>query len=476
MTPRVLLLLLLLLSIASAAPAQTPGQLAIRNVTVIPMGSERTIPNATVVIRDGRIALIGPTASTAIPRGARAIDGTGKFLIPGLADMHTHLLSDGDEVADSAAPAELGVMLANGVTAARLMIGTPIHLSLRRDVERGVVTGPRLWVASPQITGRPSENAIVATNAEQAREAVRTAVAAGYDFIKLTMFITSAVYDAVVDEARARGIRVVGHIDTEVGVARALAAGQQVEHLDAYLEESLSDAAPSRVSVTQMGVFRAQNWASLDFVDDRKLDSLAGATARAGVYVGPTQNVFNTAFGIGETVQAIQGRPDWEFLPPKMRQGYLGAHERYWDPARAGARTPERRARYVQARNRLVKAIQDSGGRIIAGSDTPEWFHMYGWGIHRELQALVTAGLTPHQALAAATTNPAAFLGAHSEWGTVAAGRRADLLLLRANPLADIRNTASIDAVFAGGRYLNRAALDSVLAAGLQRITSATQP
>jgi hypothetical protein len=133
------------------------------------------------------------------------------------------------------------------------MIGTPAHLALRRDIARGGVTGPRLWVASPQVTGRPSENAIVATNAEQAREAVRTAVAAGYDFIKLTMFITRPVYDAIVDEARARGIRVVVHIDTEVGVARPLAAGQQVEHLDAYLEESLSDSAPSRVSVTQMG-------------------------------------------------------------------------------------------------------------------------------------------------------------------------------------------------------------------------------
>ena len=133
-----------------------------------------------------------------------------------------------------------------------------------------------------------------------------------------------------------------------------------------------------RESVTQGGVFASRNWISLDHVDNRKIDSLAGATARAGVFIGPTQNVFNTAFGIGETRAQLQDRPDWRFWPPRMRQGYLNAHTRYWDPARAGERTDARRHRYVEVRNRLVKAIQDSGGKLIAGSDTPEWFHQVG--------------------------------------------------------------------------------------------------
>lgn len=446
--------------------ALSSGTFAITNVTVIPMTSEATMPSTTVLVRDGRIVAIGPTSSISIPSGTRRIDGTNKYMIPGLTDMHTHLLSDGAEVPDSAGPVEIGVMLANGVTAARLMIGTPEQLALRQAVVQGRVPGPQLWVASPQFTGRASENAVVVTTPEDARASVRTAAESGYDFIKLTMYITKPVYDAIVAEAKVRGIRVVGHVEPSVGLAAAMVANQQLEHLDTYFEEALSAGSPIRESVTQGGVFASRNWVSLDHVDDRKIDSLAGVTARAGVFVGPTQNVFNTAFGIGETRAQLEDRPDWRFWPPRMRQGYLNAHTRYWDPARAGERTEARRRRYVEVRNRLVKAIQDSGGKLIAGSDTPEWFHMYGWGLHRELQAMVKAGLSPWQALATATINPAAFLGASREWGTIETGKRADLVLLNANPLENIANTMLIDGVSIGGRWLARPDLDAMIDAG----------
>ena len=444
--------------------ALSSGTFAIRNVTIITMASAGTVPSGTILVRDGRIAAVG--SGVAVPAGTRIIDGSGKYVIPGLADMHTHLFSDGDEVHDSAGPAEIGVMLANGITVARLMIGTPEHLVLRGAVADGKVAGPQLWVGSPQLTGRPSENAIVVTTPDEARAAVRTAAGAGYDFIKLTMFITKPVYDATIDEARRIGIQVAGHVEPAVGLGPALAAKQQIEHLDSFIEEALTDATPSRVSMTQGGVFGNNTWITLDFVDNRKLDSLAGAVARAGVFVGPTQNVFNTAFAIGETRGQLEERPDWRYWPPRQRQGYLNAHSRYWDPARAPEKTEARRNRYVEVRNRLVKAIQDSGGRLIAGSDTPEWFHTYGWGLHRELQALVKAGLTPLQALQAATVTPAEFLGASREWGTIEAGKRADLILLAANPLDDISNTMKIDAVAVGGRYFTRAELDEMLAAG----------
>ena len=451
--------------------ALTRGTFAIRNVTVISMATPTPIAGATVLVRDGRIAAVGSASSVSVPSGTRVIDGTGKFLIPGLSDMHTHLLSDGAEVHDSAGPAEIGVMLANGITTARLMIGTPEQLTLRRAVVQGSVVGPQLWVASPQFTGRASENAIVVTTADEARNAVRTAAESGYDFVKITLFITKPVYEAIIDEAKRLSIRVVGHVEPVVGLRAATSANQQIEHLDSFFEEALADSAPTRESVTQGGVFANRNWVSVDYVDNRKLDSIAGAVARSGVFVGPTQNVFNTAFAIGESRAQLEDRPDWRFWPPRMRQGYLNAHTRYWDPARAPERTDARRRRYVEVRNRAVKAIQDSGGKLIAGSDTPEWFHMYGWGLHRELQALVKAGLTPMQALAAATVNPAAFFGASREWGTIEPGKRADLVLLTANPLDDIANTMKIDAVAIGGRWLARTDLDALIAAGARLIT-----
>ena len=453
-----------------ARGALSPGLLAVRHVAVIPMTSDVVLGDATVIVRDGRIVAVGPAATTPVPRGARIIEGAGKFLIPGLADMHVHLLSDGDEVNDSAGPAELGVMLANGVTAARLMIGTPEQLALRRQVIAGSVVGPQIWVASPQLTGRASENALVVTTPNEARDAVRRSAEAGYDFIKVTLFITREVFDAIIDEAKTRGIRVVGHVDPEVGVRRALEAGEQIEHLDSYLEAVLGDSAPMRESLTQMLVYRNQNWPSMDYIDDKKIDQIAGATARAGVFVNPTQNVFNTSFGIGESDSVIRNRPDWHFWPPKMRAGYLRAHANYWDRARWSERTDARARRYVEVRNKLVKAIHDSGGKIMAGSDTPEWFHMYGWGLHRELQALVRAGLTPFQALTAATRRPAEFLEATREWGTIEPGKRADFLLLSANPLTDIRNSAAIEAVAIGGRWLPRAQLDAMVARGVKAV------
>jgi imidazolonepropionase-like amidohydrolase len=311
----------------------------------------------------------------------------------------------------------------------------------------------------------------VVTTAEQARRAVDSAAAAGYDAVKITLFITPEVYDAIVDQARRQGIPVVGHVDPQVGLARALPTGQQLEHLDSYFEAVLADDSPIKTSLTQQFVFQLRNWASLDYMSDRKIDSIAGATARAGVWIDPTLNVFNKAFAAYETDTEIRSRPDWEMLPPKWRDGYLSFRPRYWSDTARLERTEARRRRYVEVRNRLVKAITDSGGKVMAGSDTPEWFHLYGFGLHRELQALVEAGLTPWQALRSATRYPAEYLKQQGEWGTIENGKRADFVLLAANPLTEIRNTTRIEGVALGGRWLTRSDLDRLLADGKTALT-----
>ncbi len=468
-------LLLTATSLADPVSAQgsrghlTPGTFAITDVTVVPMTSASVMEDAVVVVRDGRIEAVGPARTVRVPAAARRISGRGRFLMPGLADMHTHLYSDDPAIPDSLGADELGVMLANGVTVARFMIGTPEHLRLRREIAAGRLPGPQLWVASPQFAGKPYDNGIAITTPDEARAAVRRVKADGYDFVKLTLFITRPVYDAIVDEATQAGIRVIGHVEQEVGVARAIEAGQQIEHLDNYFESALADTAPMRESVTQYGVFKPENWRSLDYIDDRKLDALAGLTARNRIWSSPTLNVFNQAFAIGMTDAEIHGRPDWHMMPAEWRDLYLKARTKYW----ANAADERRRRRYVEVRNHLVKAIADSGGKILAGSDSPEWFHVYGWALHRELASYVAAGLTPYQALETATRNPAEFLGALEEWGTIEPGKRADLVLLAANPLDDITATQRIEGVMIGGRWLPKAELAAMIRRASNRMGGA---
>ena len=442
------------------------GTFVISDVTVVPMTSETVIERAAVLVRDGRIAAVGPADKVKVPAGARRVDGRGKYLLPGLADMHTHLYSDDPEMPDSVGPYELGVMVANGLTVARLMIGTPEHLRLRREIEAGRVLGPQLWVASPQFAGKEEVNGVVVATPEQARSAVADAQRAGFDFIKLTTDITRPVYDAITEEAGRRGIRVIGHVDPQVGVPRALAAGQQIEHLDGYFESVLADSAAGRPSISNYGVFRPKSWETIDLVDEAKIARIAEATAKAGVWSTPTLTIPKTAFGTGETDEAMRSRPDWRMIPPDVRRLYLGARTKYWQTAA----TEARRARYVEIRNELTRRIAAAGGKIMAGSDSPEWLMAYGWTLHRELESLVAAGLTPYQALETATRNPAEFLGATKEWGTIERGKRADLVLVSGNPLTDIRNTGRIEGVAVGGRWLEPAKLREMIALASERL------
>lgn len=449
----------------SSRTALAPGSLVIRDVAVVPVTGTPTARTATVVVRDGRIVAVSGEADVEIPDGAKVIDGRGKYLIPGLADMHVHLYSD-DDAPDSVAPDEFAVMLANGVTTIRLMIGTPEHLKLRKEIEAGRVLGPQLWIASPQFTGKKDTNCRVVTTPDEARAAVREVADAGYDFIKLTVDITPEVFEAIVQSARERKIPIVGHVDPRVGVRRALKAGQHIEHLDNYLETILSDAAPSRKSVSNYDVFRPENWKSLDFMDATKLREIAVETAQSGTFTTPTLTIPKVAFALGQTLDEIHARPDWPLMPPKSRDLFLRANERYWKTAASD----ERRRKYVETRNQLVKEIRDAGGRIMAGSDAPEWFFGYGYTLHRELESLVAAGLTPQQSLEAATLTPANFVGGQGEWGRIGTGMRADMVLLTANPLEDIRNSTKIEGVCIGGRWLNRAELDQMLDRARERV------
>ena len=455
---RIFLLASLLLVCVSALQAQTT---AFVGVNVIPMDRERVITNQTVIVRNGVIAEIGDARKVKVPKDALRVDATDRFLIPGLVDMHTHLLSDSDEYPDSIAENELRVMVANGVTTVRFMIGTPELLALRTRSAKGEIDAPTIFVASPHLTGREQGNNFVVNTPEEGREAVRKSKAAGYDFIKITTFIKAEVYEAAVDEAAKQNIRVVGHADSRfVGVERAWKARQQIEHLDGYMELLLKPDAPMKGSVSDLYIYNPDNWKSFDYMDESRIAEIARKTVAANPFVDPTHHFMKNSFGRARSEESIRAQPDFKFYPTKVQQQWLDFYKRN----RMLNTVPiEKRARWIELREKLIKAIHDAGGKIMTGSDTPEFLFLYGFGLHHELRALKDAGLSNYAVLAAGTRNPHEFLGTLDRVGTIEKGKRADLILLNANPLANIDATKDRAGVMLKGKWYTQAELNREL-------------
>ena len=440
---------------ACYAAAQTT---AFVNVNVVPMDRERVLANQTVVVRNGVIAEIGDAAKVKVPKGAVTVDGKGKYLIPGLVDMHTHLLSDTDEYPESIAPDELRVMVANGVTTIRFMIGTPELLKYRAMSAKGEIEAPTIWVASPHLTGREQGNNFVVKTEEEAREAVRKSKAAGYDFIKVTTFVPAAIYEAAVDEAAKQKIRVVGHADREyVTAPRAWKAKQQIEHLDGYMEQILRDDAPMKGSVSDLYMSDPKNWESIDYIDEAKIPIVAKKSVEANPFSDPTQHFFKNSFALPRSEESIRAQPDFRFYPAKVQEQWLNFYRR----SRLITQVPaERKLKWLDARNKLIKAIHDAGGKLMTGSDTPEFLWLYGFALHHELKALRDAGIGNYAALAAGTRNPQEFFGVLDKVGTVEKGKRADLVLLNKNPLDDITATYDRAGVMLKGKWHTQAELN----------------
>jgi len=456
--PMIKNIVLILIWVASAAAQtnQPPRTVAFIDVNLIPMDRERVAPHQTVIVRNGVIAEIGDVRRVEIPAGAQRIDGTDKFLIPGLTDMHVHLFSD-DEFPDSLAEDELKIMIAHGVTTIRLMIGTPEQLVLRSKSAAEQILAPAIYAASPHLTGRKQTNALVVTTDAEARAAVRKSKQDGYDFIKVTTYLQPEVYEAIVDEARKQNIRVVGHADSRsIGLARAFKARQQIEHLDSYLEALLPENAPVKGSVSDIYVYNPKNWESLDYIDENRIPEVARQTVAANPFSTPTLHLFKFTFGKGRTEDSFRLQPDIRFYPQKTIDTWTNASKRYLSTA-----APlEKREKYIGIRNKLVKAIYDAGGRLMAGSDTPEWLMLYGHTLHLELIDLRDAGLSNYAALETATRNPAMFFGVIDKTGTIEKGKRADLVLLDANPLDDISNTQKRAGVMVKGKYYLQAEMN----------------
>ena len=442
---RMLLLMLVAALVSAHVRAVAPGQSAhqtarvtvFQNVNVIPMDRERVLENQSVVVRDGRIAEIGDARKVKVPSGAQLIDGRGKYLMPGIAEMHGHLPhpNQGETFAKNV----LLLFLANGVTTVRGMYGFPQHTALRDRVARGELLGPTLFLASPALGGQNVKSA------EQARQLVKQYKAAGFDLLKVHEGLTVEVYDAIVDAARQEKIQLGGHISNDVGLERALRAKQiSVEHLDGYLEALEADNSPIRNADQQTRAAELPN-----YLDERKIPSLVAATREAGVWNVPTMALWQTFFST-ESTETFRQRPELKYIPAQMIE--------QWSQQRTNQlqqnMNPETLKKILVMRDKVLKALSDGNAKILLGSDAPQLFSVPGFSLQREMQAMIKAGLSPYQVLESGTRNVGLYLNAAAELGTVQVGRRADLILLEANPLKDITNMEKKAGVMVRGRWM----------------------
>jgi imidazolonepropionase-like amidohydrolase len=467
------LLTLAILILTCSCSSQRPPSLAITHVTLIDATGAAPQTDMTVFLADEQIAAIGPSKSVFIPRKTKTLDGTGKFLVPGLVDMHVHLTGAGEPTGSR--EFTLPLLLANGITTVRDMGGDLESLiELRHEIEQGRLQAPRIFFAGPYLDGNPPffQPSLVVTNSAEASEDVHSLISRGADFIKVQSNLSRDAYFAIADVCRRDHITFVGHVPDHVTAAEASDAGQKsIEHLTGVLRACSSDepvlirrqfaAAPKKATIGQ-SLNRELGWQRelLQSYSNQQATALTAKFIRNQTWQVPTLILLrNDAFPTPETDPSRD--PRRKYIPLQVLANWQkGATDRD-----KGA-TPQEfslRNSLMQASLRIVGKMNTAGVPIMAGTDTTAPFVFPGSGLHEELALLVQAGLTPMQALQAATKLPAEFLSKQQTQGTVEQGKIADLLLLDANPLDDIHNTKKIRAVILRGKLLDRSVLDELL-------------
>jgi amidohydrolase family protein len=404
--------------------------IAFEDVAVVPMDSERLLEHQTVLTDGDRIMWVKPVGDAVPPPAAQQVDGRGKYLLPGLADMHCHPCDQH----------QMLLFVAHGVTMIRIMWGMQRHLKWRQQIQRGEIIGPRIHTTGPLLAGphpRRTWSTVIGSKRE-AVDAVAGSRTAGYDSLKVYDELSPQAYDWLMDAAADQALPVYGHVPHAVGLHGVLRAGQRsLEHLYGYLEAALPPGAhPTNPAQARQMVLQHAG-----LVPDDRYAELAGATLAAGAWNCPT------VMARKRWLQDRLAIPDDELrylrpLETRVRMQVMQVYPKLDDARRLWPL-------YV----RMLKALGDADAGLLAGSDAGLPTYIAGMSLHEELQVLVEAGLTSFQALRAATSDAARFLGEHGEWGIIAAGARADLLLLDGNPLVDISNTSNIYGVMVGGQW-----------------------
>lgn len=422
------------------APAPQPGVYVFENVNVLPMDEERLLEGHAVVVRDGRIQSLLPPGEP-IPPEATRIPGEGRYLMPGMAEMHGHVPGDSDP---QYAEDVLFLYISNGVTLVRGMAGHSYHIELRERLAKGELDGPTLYTASPWI-GHHN-----AGSEAQARQAVRDFHEQGFDLMKIGN-PSPVNYRHLADEANRVGLPFGGHIPTGVPLERAIAAGQvSVDHLDRYVEFLVAEDAD--LSGREGGFFGS---GLIDLVDRERIPAAVELSVASGVWNVPTLSLVEH-LASEEPPEVMAQWPEMQYLPPTIIDGWIEAKHEY--QARDDFQ-PEAAKALVELRRALLKALHDGGAPIAFGSDAPQFFNVPGFSMHHEAQMMVASGLRPYEVLVTGTLRAAEYFGL-DDLGRVEPGHRADLILLDRNPLESIGHLREPAGVMVRGEWYPREALE----------------
>lgn len=441
----------LLLFLSTPAMAQMVAQeIAFVHVDVLPMDSRKVLRDQTVLVRGSIIYQIGSSGKVKPSKDAYIIEGKGKFLMPGISEMHAHIPvpKEGDE---SLLEETLLLYLCNGITVVRGMLGDPFHLILQDRASTGKILSPRIYTASPSLNGNSVKTP------EEARQKVMQYAADRYDFLKIHPGISLPVMEALVQQARISKIPFAGHVPVQVGIKRALSLGYQaIDHLDGYMEGLLPDTSGLRLE--------DNNWFGYPFTtraDERKIKAMVKETVKAGTWIVPTQSLLVNWYAPISGVE-LTNRTEMQYIPPATRFQWQRFKQQIVGDPRYN---PDTARRFIALRNQLLREMDRQKVPLLLGSDAPQVGNVPGFSIHAEMEALRAAGIPNYAILRSGTVNPARFFGAEGAFGTIKRGASADLLLLDGNPLEDITQMRRIAGVMSLGRWMAADWINARLAA-----------
>lgn len=413
---------------------------AFTNISVIPMTGEDILNNYTVIVEKDRVITVAPSADVSPDDNTTIIDGSGKYLIPGLAEMHGHVPpTDPPDNApsyytDQYVEHTLFLYVAAGITTVRGMLGWPNQLELKKKVNSGKMIGPNLYLAGPSFNGNSIDSP------QQAVEKVKQQKKEGWDLLKIHPGLSREEYDAMAETANELGVRFGGHVPEDVGIEHAIEMGQEtMDHIDGYYR--------------WLQQFEESEW-------EKRMKEIVSKTKEAGVWIVPTQALWETIIGAAD-YEAMKQYDELKYIPPAVRQNYFNFVTNNIEDNTESDR--QEGLKQAEWRQKLLREMNKQGVRILMGTDAPQLFSVPGFSIHRELPLMEEAGMTPYEIIESGTVNVGDYFSNEDNFGTIAEGQRADLLMLNNNPLEDIAHLQNHAGVMVQGKWYSRDMIDQKL-------------